>query len=73
MENTHLHIEVNSHAFSPSYRGFRPKNHDFVSHVADRSYVGLYISLGLEVCKRAGRCAAGNTVSIRAASGEADG
>ena len=39
------YTEVNSHAFSPSYRVFRPKNHDFVSHVADRSYVGLYISL----------------------------
>ena len=38
------YTEVNSHAFSPSYRVFRPKNHDFVSHVADRSYVGLYIS-----------------------------
>ena len=39
------YTEVNSHAFSPSYRVFRPKNHDFVSHVADRSYVGLYISI----------------------------
>ena len=57
------YTEVNSHAFSPSYRVFRPKNHDFVSHVADRSYVGLYISLGRYAQPARAAATAGDTAA----------